>query len=267
MTRSKMMIGKTMESILYVVVSYILTYACWGSLALLGIRATESPVATVLYMLGGLSPTITALLMPILAPKEQRGGYYRRFFNFKLAAKWYLVPIVPAAVMTCLSYTVFYLLSMPVATGLGIKPLYMLLPFFFMMIIGGGLEEFGWRGILVHNLKGINPVLTALGVGIVWGCWHIPLFFINGVTQQGNYFIPFLISAIAFSLVTTALYLKAGSVIPCVIAHAWINAFVELGFWYGTDKTAAYVDSLLKLAVSAAFFMVLIPMKPRRQSA
>jgi membrane protease YdiL (CAAX protease family) len=90
-----------------------------------------------------------------------------------------------------------------------------------------------------------------------------PLFFIHGVTQYQGLFPPFLISVVAFSLVTTALYLRSGSVIPCILAHAWFNAFLGLGFFYGTHQAAAYADGLIRLAVGIAFFLIVAGKKEK----
>ena len=253
-----MMIEKQRESIAFIAGAYLIAYACWGTLALRGVPARASAGATALYMLGGLSATIAALLLPLFAPRDERPAYYRRFFRFRIAGWWYLVPFVPALIMTALSYAIIRLFLAPAAAVAEIEPLYMIVPLFFLMILGGGIEEFGWRGILVHNLRRGNAAIAALAVGTVWACWHIPLFFVPGVLQYHADFIPFAIAILAFSLVTAALYLGSRSVIPCVIAHAWFNACASLGFWYGGDRAAAYVDGLVKLAVGAAFFAVVL---------
>ena len=57
----------------------------------------------------------------------------------------------------------------------------MIVPLFLSMVIGGGVEEFGWRGVLVYQLRKTNPVFISLGVGLIWALWHIPLFFLGGV--------------------------------------------------------------------------------------
>lgn len=256
------MTHRNTESVLYVVITYVVTYACWGSLALLQIPATSTVVSTVFYMLGGLATTLVALILPLFANRADRSSYYRRYFNLKIPLKWYLIPILPTVCAVSLSYGAMRVLHPQSLQGLTIQPLYMLFPLFFMMIFGGGLEELGWRGVLVHNLREINPIFISVAVGIVWACWHIPLFFVKGVLQYHTPFLPFLISVVAYSFITTPLYLKSGSVIPCIIAHALINAFGNLGFWYGSDRAATYIDSGAKLIIAVAFFAVIQRLRP-----
>ncbi len=251
-----MYVEKKRESILYVVIAYIVTYACWGLLIVLGIPAKQNALTFALYLLGALSTTIIALLIPLFAPKGERGAYYKRFFRFKVALKWYLIPFIATALINGSVYAVIVLFFKSTAESLHLQPFYMIVPLFFAMIVGGGLEEFGWRGILVHNLRKVNPILTSLAVGIIWACWHIPLFFIKGVTQYQNYFAPFFLSTIAFSFITTTIYLKSGSVIPCVVAHAGFNVFVDMGFWYCNTLIPGIVSAIIWVVFSAAFFLI-----------
>jgi uncharacterized protein len=246
------------EGILYVLITFLISWASWGALALLGIPAKENALSTSLYLLGGLSPAIVALVLPLLIGRAERSARYKRYFNFKTQVRYYLLPILTAVLMALVSYGAMLVFDAKAAASLRIQPLYMILPLFFSMVIGGGMEEFGWRGILVHSLQKSNPVLISLGVGLVWAVWHIPLFFLRGVGQYHANYLPFLISIAAYSLVLTPLSLKSGSVIPCILFHALANGFGELGFHYGSDLfTASMMDSLIKLMIGAVAFMVL----------
>jgi hypothetical protein len=66
----------------------------------------------------------------------------------------------------------------------------------------------------------------------------------------------------------TPLSLKSGSVIPCILFHALVNAFGELGFRYGIGLYAAsMIESLVKLGIGFAAFLVLNSMKDRSVQA
>jgi len=255
-----MYIEKKRESILFVISTFLLTGICWGSLILfkLPVKQSGGIISNILYMVGGLSPTIIALLLPIFTTKGERRNYYKRYFKFAIPLKWFLIPIVSGTLMISLSYGFTYIFFEKAARSLVIQPLYMLLPLFISMLIGGGLEEIGWRGILVHNFKEKNPVLISIGIGALWASWHTPLFFIMGTSQYHTNFIPFFINVIALSLITSILYLKSGSVIPCIIFHALINAFGDLGIYFGDSQLASsIIYSLILLVSGIAIFAIL----------
>lgn len=246
------------ETLLYVVIVFIISWVSWGTLALLGIPAQKTPGSTALYMLGGLSTTLVALLLPLFTGRKALGAYYRRYFRFGISFKWYLIPTVAVIIMVYASYGLVSLLFPDSAKGLSIQPLYMVLLLFASMVIGGGLEEFGWRGIMVHNMRRSSPVLISIVVGVIWACWHIPLFYIKGVMQYHASFLLFFIMVIAYSFMNTILYLRTQSVIPCIIFHAWTNAFGELGFWYGNlSFEAGLIYNLCTLLISIFIFIFL----------
>jgi membrane protease YdiL (CAAX protease family) len=62
--------------------------------------------------------------------------------------------------------------------------LLMVVPIMTMTVITGGLnEELGWRGFLLPRIQGrYNALTSGLIVGAVHGLWHIPLFFIAGLS-------------------------------------------------------------------------------------
>ena len=62
--------------------------------------------------------------------------------------------------------------------------LLMAVPIMAMTVITGGLnEELGWRGFLLPRIQGrYNALTSGLIVGAFHGFWHIPLFFIAGLS-------------------------------------------------------------------------------------
>ena len=73
--------------------------------------------------------------------------------------------------------------------------------------------------------------------------------------------VPSLLSAIPDiynrnSLVLTPFFLNSGSIIPCILFHALINGYSELGFRYGNDMfTVSMIDSLIKLGRGVGIFI------------
>lgn len=94
-------------------------------------------------------------------------------------------------------------------------------------ILYGGNEELGWRGIMqpILQQKMKSPMATFI-TGMVWVCWHIPLWFIEGNSHQSMSFFTFAILGIALSYWLSAIYNLTGAVVFCMIMHGWTNTLM-----------------------------------------
>ena len=61
------------DSILFILLTYLISWVSWGALVLLGIPAKSGALSTMLYLLGGLSPTIAAFALPLHFGRAARG--------------------------------------------------------------------------------------------------------------------------------------------------------------------------------------------------
>lgn len=74
------------------------------------------------------------------------------------------------------------------------------------MLMLGPVEESGWRGLMLPLLqRRMAPLRAGLLVGVVWGVWHLPAFFLGGTVQSSRAFMPFFLGLAALSLILTAL--------------------------------------------------------------
>jgi membrane protease YdiL (CAAX protease family) len=61
-----------------------------------------------------------------------------------------------------------------------------------MMLFLGPIEEFGWRGVAQPILQRYVAAFWAGAlIGIVWGIWHLPAFYLSGVVFAEWSFLPF----------------------------------------------------------------------------
>jgi membrane protease YdiL (CAAX protease family) len=68
------------------------------------------------------------------------------------------------------------------------------------------------------------PVWAGLAVGVAWGLWHLPAFFLGGTPQSGWDFTPFFAGAIGASLIVTALFnASGGSILIAALFHYTLN--------------------------------------------
>jgi membrane protease YdiL (CAAX protease family) len=93
-----------------------------------------------------------------------------------------------------------------------------------VLIVG---EEIGWRGFLLpHLLESYSSLTSSVIVGMIWALWHLPNFLLPSYPHYGLSFSVFLVTATAFSILFTWLYVRtAGSLLIAVIFHAALNLF------------------------------------------
>ena len=109
------------------------------------------------------------------------------------------------------------------------------------MILGGGLEELGWRGVAQPMLeRRLSRLASAAIVGVAWALWHLPLFFIHGVSQYGANFELFAADVMGNAFLLAWIYGGTGSILVCVLFHAASNTSATLGLnaWDGSPQMA-----------------------------
>ncbi|MBD3274612.1 MAG: CPBP family intramembrane metalloprotease [Candidatus Marinimicrobia bacterium] len=87
--------------------------------------------------------------------------------------------------------------------------------------IKGPVEEFGWRGFALPVMqRTFTPFWAGIILGIIWGLWHLPAFYISGTQQSAWVFTPFFIGTITISILATALFnASRGSILLPAILH------------------------------------------------
>jgi membrane protease YdiL (CAAX protease family) len=109
-----------------------------------------------------------------------------------------------------------------------------LVTFVEVFIFGGPLfEEPGWRGFAPPRLqRRVGPLVGSLLLGLLWGLWHLPLFwFVSGYDRAGDgltavvgAFAQFVILIIPFTVIITWVFNSTrGSVLLAMALHASLN--------------------------------------------
>jgi len=98
----------------------------------------------------------------------------------------------------------------------------------FMMLLLGPVEEFGWRGVAQPVLqRHMAPVWAGLLIGIAWGLWHMPAFFLSSTVYADWNFLPFFVGNVTLAVLVTPLFNRTrGSLLWSMLFH-WqlINPF------------------------------------------
>ena len=108
---------------------------------------------------------------------------------------------------------------------------WLIIPPFIASILNGGLsEEFGWRGYaLPHFQTKWSASTSALILGFIEGCWHIPLIFMPGDVRFGMPIWVLVLPYLAVGIFRAWVYNNTGeSVLAAVLFHAAGNVTGEV---------------------------------------
>jgi membrane protease YdiL (CAAX protease family) len=98
----------------------------------------------------------------------------------------------------------------------------------FMMLFLGPVEEFGWRGVAQPILqRHMAPIWAGVVIGVIWGFWHLPAFFLSGTVFANWNFLPFFVGNVVLAVLVTPIFNRArGSLLWPMLFH-WqlINPF------------------------------------------
>ena len=185
-----------------------------------------------IIILGAFGPLVGALI----ALREDEGvkgssvKYLRSFLDLRLGWKGYIIPLLILGGSTFIAWFLPELF--------GEKRLPMLLPsiwFFvpyivFMIFLGGGQEEFGWRGYALPLLEKQFGIWYAnIILGVIWACWHLPLWFITGSNQIHMNFRGFILLLVGYSFIFSWTRKISGNrPFSGLYTHGVANAFIPL---------------------------------------
>lgn len=224
----------------YVICTLIFTWTLWGlliSLIRLNITTFGTPLAMILFVFGGIMPAIIAIsLKKKYGSQEEFRSFIKNIVNPKHYFAWYILIII-LAFISCYLPTIFGGATVQ-------KPLYVALLSFPIMIVGGGLEEIGWRGFLQPALqKRFSVFFSTVIVSGIWAIWHWPLWFIPGTNQTQRDFIAFIITTMAVSFLLTTIFNATKSIFMCLIFHALLNSFWSV--YVPNDKVLPVIPTLI----------------------
>jgi uncharacterized protein len=256
---------------LYLVLTFGVTWFCWWPLSSLVPEASgvfANPTFASLYIVGGLGPTIGALLS---VSWTQRQGtledYGRSLTRWRLPFKWYATALLlPAFLAIALDFAAAWFGAQRPALP-GARDLLRLPLVFATMILGGGLEELGWRGVAQPVLEQrVSRLSSAAVVGIFWALWHIPLFFIHGVAQFGANFPLFAADVMGNAFLLAWIYGGTRSILLCILFHAAGNTSATLGLdaWDASARLA-WIGPIAKIVIGATLILLLPANAPTRQ--
>lgn len=205
----------------YLIRTFAISWVSWFILVLFvknNIVTFSSIIGTILFIAGGFAPTMSAISL-------QEKKSFQSIMNFIFLHK--RKSIIYLFLFCLLEILTIGLSSRELNAGMPLN----MIPIFFLMcvLIGGGNEELGWRGTMQPVLEKKAPFpIAAFITGSVWSIWHLPLWFIDGTTQQNIPFLLFSIYAIFLSFWLACVYRKTNCVFYCAILHGLSNLLMSV---------------------------------------
>ena len=214
--------------------TFVFSWLSWLPAVLASQGRLSSPLPNMVWVIiGAHGPLVASLVLA-----HRSGGWQavwqmiRSGFHLRMDAKWWLAILLIPVMLTGLAVWLNVLLNRyQPDTSLLSQPLLILPTFLFLFFMGGSFqEEFGWRGYaLPRLLSRWTPLLASLLLGAVWGVWHLPLFYITGVSQSFMPFAVFWLLTVAFSILFTWLYLRTDrNLFSALLFHTAINTSLSL---------------------------------------
>jgi membrane protease YdiL (CAAX protease family) len=86
-------------------------------------------------------------------------------------------------------------------------------------------EEIGWRGYALPRLAmRFGYRAGSVLLGLIWACWHLPIFFMPGADKQGQSFPVYMLQLTALSVAAAWLYVRTnGSLLLAMVMHSAVN--------------------------------------------
>jgi uncharacterized protein len=237
----------------------------WGIGFAAARAAAGSPALNVALMtVAGFGPSLAGFaVVAIFGHPAGFRAWARRCLNRGAGWRWYLLAFLapPAAMASALAFHAALGGPLPPFLAAAQIPLFVA-NFGLVMLIGGPLgEEFGWRGYLMPALTArMNWRAASLAIGIVWGVWHLPLFFIAGTAQAPIPIPVFLLNILAGSVFFGWLFERTRrSVLPVIVLHTSLNAFAGILANAPTAATAQLYLLVTALLVLVAAVLLILP--------
>lgn len=243
--------------------TFALSWAVWVPMMVLKI---DHPI----YKLGTFGPVIVALLLTAICEgREGVRSLAQRLLVWRVSVFWYLFSFFSTAVVALIAIGLHVLLGGEAGAFNDPAQLYLVIPAFlyvlFTSVVG---EEIGWRGYALPRLQARSSALGAsITLGLIWGIWHLPLFWMAGNFHQHIPVSLFLLQTTGFSVLYTWMWNNTrGSLLMPHLFHAASNTTLGV---LPILPTAAYPATRpLWLGVGLLWLMVgtVVVYGPRRLS-
>lgn len=241
---------------IFFILSFLISWVLWIPSVLVTAGIMASGPIQILGNFAVFGPFIAAFLLSSI--KAEKGEVKRLFlsgWNVKFDKRWIVALFIPIVISGLALLIVSFI--EPMDRFQYAPPIIMWVPNFFLYYFIGGpfTEEYGWRGYALDRLQAkYNALYTSLFLGLIWGVWHLPLFFIEGTVQS---YIPIhefvlvqMLSSILYTWILNNNRDKEGNVnvFLAIMYHAMGN-FASMIFPYWVTGLGRWIFFFINLLV------------------
>lgn len=257
----------------FFVMAFCFTWIIWlpGFFAAQGLIELPIP-EMVLLGIGSFGPTLSAFYLTRRNQGKQGvKTLIKRALNFRIPIKWLAaIFALPLAITAAARHLYIWRGGeLPDSQVLG-SPLDIVVLFLVLFFIGGPVnEEFGWRGYALDRIQSNHSaLLSSLIIGVMWGLWHLPLFFFQNLSQSYMSFWIFMGFVCAISVLYSWFYNNTGgNILVALLFHNMGNFSGSLFPFYKYEKGADQTPFLIIVALySVVALLVIISTGPRKLS-
>ena len=168
-------------------------------------------------------PFLAAFIMTgVTEGRAGIGRLLRRFVLWRVGLGWYLFVLIVIPLILVLSVIV-----LPGALGsfqglATLAPLPLLFLAVYVFFLSGPMgEEPGWRGFALPRLQALHgPLVGSLILGVLWGLWHLPLFFTPWNELTTFNVVVYVLATTCFSIIYTWVFNNTkGSLLIAILLH------------------------------------------------
>jgi membrane protease YdiL (CAAX protease family) len=186
----------------------------------------------IFIIIGSFAPSIAGIAFTtFIDGREGIKKLFRRAIHWKVPVIWYIVALFATALIIFTAIGLNIILGGQIPEFTRLFQYGYLFPAIFLqvLLLGGPLqEEFGWRGYALPKLQdNHNAIFASAVIGILWGLWHLPLFWITYSNQFGFPLAGYLLYHIPFALLFTWISNNTNaSLLLALLFHAAFNVTV-----------------------------------------
>jgi membrane protease YdiL (CAAX protease family) len=203
-------------------------------------------------LIGSWLPNAVGVFVTWLAGGRQGlRELFRRVVLWRIGLKWYGIALSVPIILAFVAIGLYRVLG---NTAPDPAPASQLWPIFLSAVFTGAMgEELGWRGTARPRLQARwNALTSSLILGVLWGLYNLPSFFLSGLPLEDMPLLPFMVTALGLTtLVTWTFNRTGGSLIPVFLYHFAFNLIGNATGIYGTAALLWLLAGLCGVAAMA----------------